>query len=194
MSRRRPRRTAGFALAEVMLSVGIALALCTGMLQLVLQESRGSGRLARVLRERLWQRRTLDLVRDDLLRADAVRLNGNLASVCGLTGRRAVLQLANEQGVITYSLGAPPSPIWRGQVLMRCGPAFGLDGEPSSGAFQNRVVLDALAGGGFSVAADAAGLLRVRLRQVFRPPAEAEQSLESQRTLAGTPTEITPAR
>lgn len=185
-------RAAGFALQELLLALAIALLLCAGMLQLVVQESRGSGRMARVLRERLWQRRALDLVRDDLLRADAVRLNGGLDSVCGLSGRRAVLQLANRQGVITYSLGAPPSPIWRGQVLMRCGPAFGLDGEPSSGDFQNRVVLDGLSSGGFSAAADATGLLRVRLRQVFRPPAEPEQTLESERALAAAPAEIPP--
>ena len=44
-----------------------------------------------------------------------------------------------------YSLGAAPSPIWRGTVLMRCGPAFDLKGQPSAtGQPQNRVVLDAV--------------------------------------------------
>ncbi len=46
---------------------------------------------------------------------------------------------------ITYSIGTAPSAIWRGKGLMRCGPAYGLAGELSSGAAQNRVVLDGLA-------------------------------------------------
>ena len=45
----------------------------------------------------------------------------------------------------TYSVGQPPSGIWRGHVLMRCGPAYGLDKEISAGSqHQNRVVLDQL--------------------------------------------------
>ena len=42
-----------------------------------------------------------------------------------------------------YSLGAAPSAIWRGAVLMRCGPAFDLHGGIRGGSrYQNRVVLD----------------------------------------------------
>ena len=60
-----------------------------------------------------------------------------------------------QPAAIVYSVGAAPSPIWRGQVLMRCGPAYGLDGrmDPTSNA-QNRVLLDALPpddGGGLEV-------------------------------------------
>lgn len=48
---------------------------------------------------------------------------------------------------ITYSQGAAPSAIWGGQVLMRCGPAFGIDGAQNlDGAWQNRVVLDGVEG------------------------------------------------
>ena len=44
---------------------------------------------------------------------------------------------------MVYSLGTAPSGLWRGRVLMRCGPAFDLQGQPSShGAYLNRVVLD----------------------------------------------------
>jgi len=43
-------------------------------------------------------------------------------------------------------VGPAPSAIWRGRVLMRCGPAYGLDGRLSAGsAPQNRVVIDGLA-------------------------------------------------
>ena len=36
-----------------------------------------------------------------------------------------------------------PSAIWRGDVLMRCGPAFDLQGGIRRGSrYQNRVVLD----------------------------------------------------
>ena len=42
-----------------------------------------------------------------------------------------------------YSLGPASSAIWRGDVLMRCGPAFDLQGGIRSGSrYQNRVVLD----------------------------------------------------
>ena len=67
-----------------------------------------------------------------------------MASACGLSGLAVLLHLEGPAGVITYTAGAAPSAIWRGQVLMRCGPAFGLHGEPSSGQAQNRVVLDGL--------------------------------------------------
>ena len=44
---------------------------------------------------------------------------------------------------VLYSLGSAPSAIWRGAVLMRCGPAFDLQGGIRSGSrYLNRVVLD----------------------------------------------------
>ena len=69
-----------------------------------------------------------------------------LVSACNLAGRQQWLQILGADGSITtYSLGSPPSAIWRGQVLMRCGPAYGLDGQiKAGGIFQNRVVLDGL--------------------------------------------------
>jgi hypothetical protein len=51
---------------------------------------------------------------------------------------------------------------------MRCGPAYGLDGEPGEGSSQNRVLLDALAAGGFEVSRSEPGQLRLRLQQQFR--------------------------
>jgi hypothetical protein len=58
-----------------------------------------------------------------------------------------VLQLTTTAGVIIYSVGDPPSGIWQGQVVMRCGPAYGIDGHLAAGAAQNRVVLDQLPAG-----------------------------------------------
>ena len=44
---------------------------------------------------------------------------------------------------VVYSLGSAPSAIWRGEVLMRCGAAFDLQGGIRDGSrYQNRVVLD----------------------------------------------------
>jgi hypothetical protein len=56
-----------------------------------------------------------------------------------------VLQMNTSAGPITYSVGAPPSAIWQGQVLMRCGPAYGLHGTLAVGGQpQNRVLIDGL--------------------------------------------------
>jgi hypothetical protein len=79
-----------------------------------------------------------------------------------------VLHFDTASGPITYSLGKPAEPIWRGQVLMRCGPAYGLHGELGSGAAQNRVVLDALAASaGFRAQPAGVGLLQLELAQAW---------------------------
>jgi hypothetical protein len=78
-----------------------------------------------------------------------------------------VLQLSTAEGPITYTVGLPPSAIWRGRVLMRCGPAFGLDGEPSRGASQNRVVIDALVPKGFRAEIQGFGQVRLEMEQEF---------------------------
>ncbi len=51
-----------------------------------------------------------------------------------LAGRR--------RGALPY--GPAPSAIWRGAVLMRCCPAYGLDGDWSEGSPVARVLIDAL--------------------------------------------------
>ena len=86
---------------------------------------------------------------NQLIAADVERsiaLAPELARHCNLAGRQPWLQILGIDGSITtYCLGPPPSAIWRGQVLMRCGPAYGLDGQIKAGArSQNRVVLDGL--------------------------------------------------
>ena len=107
-------------------------------------------------------------------------------AACALGGRDPVLQLQTPAGPITYTAGSPPSPIWRRRVLMRCGPAFGLDGEPSAGAAQNRVLLDGLSQPGLEAAVEPDGLLHLRLRQEFEPSGGGTQRSETE-VLVGTP-------
>lgn len=166
---RLPSAATGFSLVELMLALAAGTVLCLAILQTVLGQGQGSERLARLLRERGIQRRTLELIRSEVLRAERLELAGTAAlpSPCALGGRRAVLQLLTPAGTIVYSQGAAPSAIWRGQVLMRCGPAYGLDGEPSEGASQNRVLVDGLASTGFEAVRPAPGQLLLRLRQRF---------------------------
>lgn len=138
---------AGFSLVELLLALGLGVGLSALMLQVLLLESDLGLRLNRQLRERKLQQRTLALLQADVLRASQISSTPQLeAHACGLSGRQPVLHLRTSAGPVTYSVGAAPSGIWRGQVLMRCGPAFDLEGQPSPGAVaQNRVVLDGLA-------------------------------------------------
>jgi hypothetical protein len=137
----------GFSLVELMLSLSLGLALSGVMLQGLMAEGQNGARFSRLLRERAAQRRTLELVKQDLAQSSAVSTTPELEQHgCSLAGRLAVLHLRTVAGPITYSVGAAPSSIWRGRVLMRCGPAFGLDGLITSGSQPlNRVVIDGLA-------------------------------------------------
>jgi len=143
----RSKTAAGFSLLELMLALSLGLVLSGVMLQGLIDEGQNGQRLARLLRERAVQRRTLALVKGDLAQATAVSPSPDLeAHGCGLAGRLPVLHLSTPAGAVTYTVGAAPSAIWRGRVLMRCGPAYGLDGRLSvGGAPQNRVVIDGLA-------------------------------------------------
>ena len=147
MARRMPKAAGGFSLVELMLALSLGLTLSGAMLQGLLAEGQASMRFTRLLRERAHQRRTLELVKADVQRSTAVSAAPELEQHgCSLAGRLPVLHLSTAAGAITYSVGAAPSGIWRGQVLMRCGPAFGLDGSLSAGSQpQNRVVIDGLA-------------------------------------------------
>ena len=53
------------------------------------------------------------------------------------------------------------------KLVLRCGPAFGLDGEPSQGASQNRVVIDALVPKGFRAEIQGVGQVRLGMEQEF---------------------------
>jgi len=162
-----PRRyqAAGFTLVEMLLAFSLGMALCGAMLQVLLVQGRQGDGLVRLLREKAFQRRTLELMRGDLLRAQQLTIAGAEAPPCPLGVRQPLLQIQTDAGSILYTLGPPPSEIWRGWVLMRCGPAFGLDGELSRGEPLNRVVLDGLAAGGVAVEPRGPGLLRLQLRQ-----------------------------
>jgi prepilin-type N-terminal cleavage/methylation domain-containing protein len=158
----------GFSLVELLLALVIGCGLSGVLLQALLAEGATSKRFGRLLRERAVAQRTLELVRGDLLQARGLADPSVLAPACNLAGRSVVLHMATSAGPITYSLGKPAEPIWRGRVLMRCGPAFGLYGELSSGATQNRVVLDALApSAGFRATPAAVGMLLLELEQTW---------------------------
>ncbi|MFM7237560.1 MAG: prepilin-type N-terminal cleavage/methylation domain-containing protein [Cyanobium sp.] len=161
------KRAAGFTLAELLVALALALVVTGVVVQGLITAGRSGERLALLLRERAVQRRTLAMLREELAAAQRWRPATGLGATCSLGGRAPVLQLEVEGRWITYSLGAAPSPIWRGQVLMRCGPAYGLGGELSSGAAQNRVLLDGLAPGGLEVEEEAPGVMRLKLRQAF---------------------------
>jgi len=137
---------AGFSLVELMLSLSLGLALSGVMLQGLMAEGQNGARFSRLLRERAAQRRTLELVQREIAQATAVSTTPQQEQhACGLSDRVPVLHLSTSAGPITYSVGRAPSGIWRGRVLMRCGPAFGLDGGLSAGSQPlNRVVIDGL--------------------------------------------------
>jgi prepilin-type N-terminal cleavage/methylation domain-containing protein len=155
----------GFTLLELLLALALGLVFCGGVLQVLLLQGRQGALLVRQVRERSFQRRALEVLRWDLQRAEQVRIGEASGAPCSLGGREPVLLISTAEGPILYTVGPAPSLIWRGLVLMRCGPAFGLDGEPSLGAAQNRVLLDGLAQGGLGAEAMGTGWLRLRLEQ-----------------------------
>ena len=146
MTKARP--TAGFTLMELLIALAVGLGVGGALIQVLLAHSTFVQRQARLLRQQEFAQRTRRLVDSDLRQALAVAADpGRETAACNLAGRRPVLHLRLPPPLqpITYSRGAAPSGIWGGEVLMRCGPAFGLDGSQSrEGAWQNRVVLDEL--------------------------------------------------
>ncbi len=180
------RSASGFSLVELLLALGLGLLLSTLMLQALLTHGSTSERLVRLLRERTLQRRTLELIRGELLLAERVELGatGSILASCSLGGRRPLLRMLTAQGTITYSLGSPPSSIWRGLVLMRCGPAFGLDGQLGLGAPQNRVVIDALTSKGLAATVAGVSRLHLQITQQFTPPSGGPQTITSEADLA----------
>ena len=166
----RPSKGNGFSLVELLLALGLALILGGGIAQVQVGLQRSADLAMRVMRERRFQDRTLDLIRSDVLRSQAIGLAGAATGPCGLGGRRSVLELQTEAGTIVYSQGPPPSSIWRGEVLMRCGPAFSLTGEVSLGQFQNRVLIDGLQSEGFTAQNLDGTRLQLRLIQEFMGP------------------------
>ena len=141
--------SAGFSLIELLLAMVVGLVLVGAALQLLIGEARSGHHLAQRFLLRGLQRRTLRLVRDDLASAARWELDPDATAAwsCPLGRRQPLLAIhpRTEGPPVLYSLGTAPSPIWRGAVLVRCGPAFDLRGQPSAtGRSQNRVVLDAV--------------------------------------------------
>ena len=140
---------AGFSLVELLLVAALGVGLCGVAFQLLLGEARQGGALAQRLMVRRLQRRTLQLIKGDLADAQRWQLQPDPQSdwPCPMANRDVLIAIhpAHGSAPVLYSLGTAPSGIWRGQVLMRCGPAFDLQGRSrASSSYQNRVVLDAI--------------------------------------------------
>ena len=145
----------GFTLLELMLALAIGALLFALMLRLIGADLQLGRVMALRLSESSRQRRSLELIREELGSAHGWMVDPPISDrwPCRMNGRRPVLAIATQQAdaqaradrAIVYSVGSAPDAIWRGEVLMRCGPAYSLDGVPNlQGAFQNRVLLDAL--------------------------------------------------
>ena len=147
----RTRAAQGFTLVELMLATLVGCLLCAVVIQLLFAETRQGGSLAESLQLKQWQRRTLELLKGDLERASSWQIDPDPSGSwpCALAGRQPKLAITPRDGSdpVVYSLGPAPSTIWRGAVLMRCGPAFDLQGGIRTGSrYQNRVVLDGVDG------------------------------------------------
>ena len=153
--RRKAGGSSGFTLLELLLALSLGTLLCALMLRLIGADLQLGRAMAVRLSETSRQRRSLQLIREELGLAHGWMVNPPVSNrwSCRMRGRRPVLAIATQlddpqargAGAIVYSVGSAPDAIWRGQVLMRCGPAYSLDGVPNvRGTFQNRVLLDAL--------------------------------------------------
>ena len=139
----------GFSLLELLLAAALGTVVFALALRLLIGESVQSGSLAQRLQLRRVQRRTLRLLQGDLSGAISWQLSPDPSPTwpCSMRGRQPLLAITPHRSSVpvVYSLGPAPSAIWRGSVLMRCGPAFDLDGQPRlESRYQNRVVLDAI--------------------------------------------------
>ena len=138
------RRDQGFSLVELLLACSLGLLIVVVAVSWLLQEQTLGKRLGLVLRQERLLMRANQLISADIQRG--VALAPEPLQPCSTAGRRPLLQiLLTDGGVIGYSIGPAPSRIWRGQVLMRCGPPYGLNGQlKTTASYQHRVVLDGL--------------------------------------------------
>jgi prepilin-type N-terminal cleavage/methylation domain-containing protein len=166
---KRQREEQGFTLIELMIAMALGLVVAGVAMQGLIGSGRSGERMALQMRERTFQRRALALLRSELAAAKTMELGTATNPACNLEERTPVVHLMVEGKPITYTVGAAPSGIWRGQVLMRCGPAYLLEGGLSDDPAhtQNQVVLDGLPTGGLKVEVEAAGLVRMTLKQEF---------------------------
>ena len=143
----------GFTLLELLLALCLGTLLFALLLRLIGADLQLGRAMALRLSESSRQRRSLELIREELGWAHGWMVDPPPSAhwPCRMAGRRPVLAIAVQPGdeqargaqVIVYSVGPAPDRIWRGWVLMRCGPAFDLWGGIRRGSrYQNRVVLD----------------------------------------------------
>ena len=171
-------RRSGFSLLELLLALALGLTLVAVIGEALLGEVGQSGRLARILRERSVSQRALELMRMELQEAPVVRVMPGAIQRdgCGLTGRAVLLHLDfTPDGVlpdrdVTYSLERKPDPIWRGQALMRCGPAYGLDGQMEDSSAVSRIWLDALRVDGITITRYRNSGLKLSLFRLLQQP------------------------
>ncbi len=117
------RRDRGFTLLELMLALSLGVMVFGVLLNLIAGDLRLGGAMATRLRESARQRRTLELIRDELALGQGRMLEPPVSDQwpCAMAGRRPVLAIATEAGdpqarrrAIVYSVGRAPSAIWRG--------------------------------------------------------------------------------
>ena len=135
----------GFTLLELLIVMLLASGLALVCFNALLADGQVVGRMAEGWRQRQERERTLDLIRHDLVQGDDLLLDPGLAEHrCSMKGRKPVLVIVTEMGMITYAIGPAPSSIWTTPVLLRCGPAFTKAGVWSQKAFLSRVLIDRL--------------------------------------------------
>jgi type II secretory pathway pseudopilin PulG len=155
-----------FTLLELLLAIAIGLSLCGVLVRSLLATGVFMNVVTRHHQAKAAQRRTLELMRSEALQAVAIRTAPAAGSACAPSGRVVLLELETRAGRISYSVGREPSAIWRPEVLMRCGPAYGLYGQLSTGHSQNRVVLDQLrSSDGFIARRYASGRIKLQISQ-----------------------------
>lgn len=168
----------GFTLVEVLLALSFGVFVVGLIAQALLAESGHARRLGRLLRERLVAQRALALIADEVQQGQ--RISRSVPNVdttgCGLSGRRVRLYLELPAGMTIYSVETNPNSIWRGAVLMRCGPAYGLDGALKSGTRVSSVLVDAVTGNTLTAQASAGGML-LQLERSFSHGADTNDPL-----------------
>jgi prepilin-type N-terminal cleavage/methylation domain-containing protein len=168
----------GFSLLELLLAVMVGCTLVAVIGEALLGELGQSGRLARMLRERTVSERAVELMRSELQEAEEVIvMPGPIERAgCGLAKRKVLLHLGFSsigsipRRDVIYSIERSPASIWRGHALMRCGPAYGLDGHMNDSELGSHVLLDALNINGFTMAREGEKSLELRLQRAFSAP------------------------
>ena len=117
---------------ELLLASSLGLILFGVGMTLLMGDAR-SAAMAAALQGRRWQRRTLALIQADLHGPPVGRSirnrppAGPVPWLDVIPAWRSSPRRFPTSGVCHWRA---PSPIWRGPVLVRCGPAYGLEGLP----------------------------------------------------------------